>query len=375
MAEGKGVRLVGYIDCPGGGQVVARNGYAYIGVMRAPHGTLVVDVREPSRPKTISLLEMPKGTHSHKVRVSGDIMVTNHEVNQFDSGPPPEFRGGLGIYDITKRDGPKLISRWETAGQGVHRFDFDGRYAYISPTVEGYVGNIVMIVDLADPANPKEVGRWWMPGQWIAGGEKPTWEKNDFRCHHPMRLGNRLYVSYWHGGFVILDIEDMTRPKFVSHFNTAPAFPWPTHTCLALPYELQKRKIMLLASEDAGRMRDFYPAFLWVYDITDERQPIPFSSYQVEGIDGSIQPEMTGVHQPSEVITGTDIPVAWFAYGLRILDMSNPHAVKEVAHYMPDVTDERAKGRVQSNDVTIDPDTGLIYLLDRIRGCCILERV
>ena len=53
MAHGKGVRLVGHIDCPGGGQVVARNGYAYIGVMRAPHGTLVVDVREPSRPKPL----------------------------------------------------------------------------------------------------------------------------------------------------------------------------------------------------------------------------------------------------------------------------------------------------------------------------------
>ena len=33
----------------------------------------------------------------------------------------------------------------------MHRFDFDGRYAYISPTAEGYVGNIVMILDLADP--------------------------------------------------------------------------------------------------------------------------------------------------------------------------------------------------------------------------------
>jgi hypothetical protein len=121
-------------------------------------------------------------------------------------------------------------------------------------------------------------------------------------------------------------------------------------------------------------MRDFYPAFLWLYDITDEKQPLPFASYQVEGIDGSYQPEFTGVHQPSEVITGTDIPVAWFAYGLRILDISNPHAPKEVGSYVPDATDERAKGRAQSNDVTIDPDTGLIYLLDRIRGCCILER-
>ena len=70
---------------------------------------------------------------------------------------------------------PKLISQWMTPGGGVHRFDFDGRYAYISPTATGYVGNIVMILDLADPAKPVEVGRWWIPGQWEAGGENYPW--------------------------------------------------------------------------------------------------------------------------------------------------------------------------------------------------------
>ena len=89
------------------------------------------------------------------------------------SGRPSadEFGGGLAIYDVSRPSAPKLITKWMTAGGGVHRFDFDGRYAYISPTVEGYVGNIVMILDLADPARPREVGRWWIPGQWEAGGE------------------------------------------------------------------------------------------------------------------------------------------------------------------------------------------------------------
>ena len=73
--------------------------------------------------------------------------------------------------------------------RGVHRFDFDGRYAYISPTMDGYVGNIMMILDLKDPARPEEVGRWWMPGQWIAGGETPTWKGAAHRCHHPLRYG------------------------------------------------------------------------------------------------------------------------------------------------------------------------------------------
>jgi hypothetical protein len=375
MGKGQGVREVGYIDCAGGGQVVVKNGIAYIGNMKAPEGTTVVDVNDPKHPKILSNLDVAVGTHSHKVRVEGDVMVINQEVNPFQEGAPAEFKGGLAIYDVSKPAKPRLITRWETEGMGVHRFDFDGRYAYISPTAKGYVGNIVMILDLKDPSKPEEVGRWWMPGQWTAGGETPSWKGTDRRCHHPLRLGNRLYTSYWHGGFVILDIDDMSKPKLVSAFNPYPAFPWPTHTCLALPHLIQNRRIMLVASEDAGRARDFYPSFLWVYDITDEKQPIPFASYQMEDVDGTPQPEFTGVHQPSEVVTGSEIPIAWFAYGLRVLDFTNPHAPKETAWYLPDpANDPRAKGRAQSNDVTVD-SRGLIYLLDRIHGCHILERV
>ena len=77
-------------------------------------------------------------------------------------------------------------------------------------------GKRTIVLDLKDPAKPEEVGRWWMPGQWTAGGETPTWHGTDTRCHHPIRRDDRLYISYWHGGFVILDIEDMSKPKRVS---------------------------------------------------------------------------------------------------------------------------------------------------------------
>src|SRR5450759_757616 len=196
MGQGKGIREVGYIDCAGGGQVVVKGGVAYIGNMRAPEGTLVVDVSDPKHPKALSHLEVSVGTHSHKVRVEGDLMVINREINPFQPGAPAEFKGGLGIYDVSTPAKPKLITQWETEGMGVHRFDFDGRYAYISPTAKGYVGNIMMILDLANPAKPVEVGRWWMPGQWAEGGEKPAWKGTDYRCHHPLRRGNRLYTSY-----------------------------------------------------------------------------------------------------------------------------------------------------------------------------------
>ena len=55
-------------------------------------------------------------------------------------------------------------------------FHLDGCYAYISTEQEGYIGTIVMILDLKDPTRPEEVGRWWMQGQWTGGGETPGWK-------------------------------------------------------------------------------------------------------------------------------------------------------------------------------------------------------
>ena len=75
MGSGVGLRQVGYVDCAGGGQVVVQNGIAYVAHMRSPHGTTIVDVRDPKNPKQLATLAMPPGTHSHKVRVHGDMVV------------------------------------------------------------------------------------------------------------------------------------------------------------------------------------------------------------------------------------------------------------------------------------------------------------
>ena len=400
-ARAKGIRKVGYVDvrnhahgnvhalawhdCAGGGQVVVERGIAYVGNMRNPHGTMIVDVKDPKRPKLLAEISMPRGTHSHKVRVADGIMVTNREILSERAArgetPPEGFHGGLGIYDVSKPARPKLITNWDTDDEpgpsyarGVHRFDFDGRYAYISPTCEGYNGNIVMILDLADPARPREVGRWWMPGQWTAGGEKPTWKGAAHRCHHPLRHGDRLFTSYWHGGFVILDIADLAKPKFISGLDWSPPFPWPTHTVLRIPFKIDNREFAVVSDEDVIRLEGCPPypaAFLWVVDITDEKHPTPVSTFQLDDMPAEEQPYMTGCHQPCEKVIGTEIPVAWFAHGLRIIDIARPHAPREVAHYMPDVPE--GSTRVQSNDVTVD-ERGLIYLLDRVRGLTILER-
>ena len=368
-ASARGLRQVAYVDCPGGGQVVVDGTLACIAHMKHPHGTTLVDVRDPASPRTLATLEVPPGTHSHKVRAANGLMLVNREGH---GGNASTGAGGLLVFDVSRPSAPRQLAFWRCGGLGVHRFTFDGRYAYISPELDGYRGNIVMILDLADPERPREAGRWWMPGQWEAGGETPTWSGRQHRCHHPIRLGDRLYVSYWHGGFVILDIADMAKPKHVSGLDWSPPFITPTHTALPVPFPLQGRRVLLVADEDVAKLEPGPPSFLWLVDITDERRPTPFASFQVEGVDGSPQPEFTGCHQPSERITGPEIPVAWFAHGLRIVDIARPHAPREVAHFLPPVPE--GSTRVSSNDVCVD-DRGLLYLIDRGRGLHILERV
>lgn len=85
MSSAQGVREIGRFDCAGGGQIVVEKGIAYIGHMASPHGTSLVDVRDPKHPRLLAELQMPAGTHSHKVRVANGIMVVNQEA----AGEPP----------------------------------------------------------------------------------------------------------------------------------------------------------------------------------------------------------------------------------------------------------------------------------------------
>jgi hypothetical protein len=164
----------------------------------------------------------------------------------------------------------------------------------------------------------------------------------------------------------------MARPRPIAHIDTKPAFPHPTHTLLKLRQPLKGRDILLVADEDVAKLRPHAPAFTWVYDVTEETKPAAIATFQVEGVDrdGSPQPPMTGCHQPSERFSGSIIPFAWFAQGLRIVDFADPFAPKEVGFYERDPAP--GADRASSNDVTID-SRGLLYVVDRVRGIDIIE--
>ena len=112
------VRLLGHHGLEehgNGGQVnVSRIGdeyYAFIGHMKNM-GTSIVNVTDSANPYIVSQIPISQNTHSHKVRVCGELMIVNAE--QLGRNKP--FDAGLRFYDISDINKPKEISFFKTGG-------------------------------------------------------------------------------------------------------------------------------------------------------------------------------------------------------------------------------------------------------------------
>lgn len=405
----RNVRRLAHMDIAGGGQVVVQDGYAYVGHMKAPDGTSIIDVSDPAKPRVVSTIAPPEWSHTHKVRVAGDLMITNVEQDRRhflrkgdkiaglrakgldDDAIAAALKvklsdiplleeavargydgGGFRVWNISDKTAPRLLSYVKTHGFGVHRFDMDENYAYISTEMEGYVGNILVTYDLADPTNPREVSRWHMPGQHLAGGEKPTWEGYGIRLHHAMRCGDELWAAVWHAGMRVLDASDITKPTVKGSYVWPKGIPEPTHTVMPLEQTINGRRYAVAIDEEHDHLPGRLHGFIWVLDVTDMSAIEPVAAWDLteRASPWAGDPGVRfGAHQFREKLDSTLVYATWFAGGLRVLDLADPLLPVEVAHYMPDNPDGRAP---QSNDVDVD-DNGLIYLLDRDRGLDILE--
>jgi len=419
----RNVRRLGHLDLPGAGQVTIAGSHAYAGHIPSPSqlGTSIIDIADPRNPRVVATvtLDDPQ-SHSHKVRVAGDIMIVNHERNMSKIGRRAEqlpaarrllaeelkreptreeiaakmsvtvedlgtledyekrgyHNGGFKVYDVSKPAQPRLLCHQKTGGIGVHRFDMDERYAYISTEMQGYVGNILVVYDLRNPEKPQEVSRWWMPGQHIAGGETPTWSGRRHRLHHALRFGNEMWASCWHGGFWVVDVADLAKPRSIGNYNYHPLFPEPTHTVLPLAGASRGRRIALAideedqaqsASEEEAR-RGRAHACILTFDVSDLANIRPLGQFQVSELDSPFSRTpgaRFGAHQFCERISDNLVHAVWFGGGLRIIDVADPESPREVGHFIPEPVTGRSAP--QSNDVALDA-RGLIYVVDRLVG-------
>ncbi len=417
-AAAENMRAVARLDIPGGGQVVVRDGYAYVGHMRPPNGTSIIDVRDPANPKVVGHVPPPSPySHTHKVRFAGDLMIANVEQDRrhfirkgenipaaeaklaAELGRPPSeaeiakaigvkdsdmedlraavargySEGGFRLFDASDPANPRELCHVKTGGVGVHRFDADERYAYISTEMDGYLGNILVIYDLKDPTRPEEVSRWWMPGQHVAGGETPHWDGRKNRLHHALRFGDRLWAACWYAGGWVIDISDISKPKTLGSFDYHPPIPEPTHTFMPVPQKIGGRDLALMIDEEHdGHVRGQPHGFLWVVDVTDVTDIKPVSTFQVSELDSPFARvgSRFGAHQFQEHLSGTHVFCTWFAGGLRVVDIADPSVPREVGFFVPQPASGHAAP--QSNDVDVD-DRGLAYVIDREVGFDIVE--
>ena len=372
------VRHLCRMELAGGGQIVIDGNYAYVGHQHRPHGTTILDISEPRKPKILSTLTPNHPwSHSHKARIVGDLMVVNSEFERGDGARLEDYPdGGFRIYDVKDRTNPKLVSFVKTHGKGVHRFDVDENYAYISTEMKGYVGNILVIYDIRNPSKPVEVSRWSMEGQHVAGGAEPHPRGAEHRLHHALRCGNEMYAGCWMSGISIIDVSDIKAPRTLSRHEYDPPCPEPTHTFLGVPHPIRGKRIAVSTEEERARRgadagKPHAPLRTW--DVSDPLRPKLLHSYYLPESATPYPADKVrfGTHQLREKVNEDNLLyVTWFAGGLRIIDISDPASPKERGYFIPKPGDGVAAPL--TNDVFKDR-RGLLWVADKERGLDVIE--
>jgi hypothetical protein len=270
------------------------------------------------------------------------------------------------VYDVAEPLDPKRIGYFRSGGLGVHRIVYTGgRYAYMSAIPDGFDDRIWIVVDMADPEHPVEIGRWWWPGQWSGGGETPTWpEGKRFAAHHALLDGGTAYLGYGDAGLVVLDIEDVGSPKKIGHLQWSPG--GDTHTCLPLP----GRKLVVATDETTTHRCVDESHYVRVIDVSQPSSPRvvgicpePDGDYCERGM--RFGPHNLHENRPGTYSSETIVFVSYFNAGLRVYDLSNAESPKEIAFWEPDTP--AGQEAPQINDLLVD-DNFNIFITDRITG-------
>jgi len=354
-------------------QLIAHKDYLYVGNREPGGGTVIVDVSNPRSPEVCGLLPGYKGTISPKVQVVDDLLLVNYERRR-DKDVEAE-RLGFGVFDLKDPKNPREIAYYHLGGRGVHRTWYSGeeKYAFISGIPEGFVNRMLVTFDMSDPAKPREVSRWWLPGQWKGGGETPDWpDTMECQLHHPVVKGNRAYLGMWDAGVYILDISDIAKPKEISHLRWAPKAGGRSHTALPLP----GRNFLVTIEECRATPDKETPKSIRVIDISDETDMKVLSEIY-SPTENPHRGNRVGPHnlhesrRPNSFMSENLIFATFFGAGLRIYDISDPRAPREVDSFIP--APEHAAHPFQATDVYVQKN-GLVFLSDRSgNGIYVLE--
>src|SRR5262245_28737109 len=375
----------------------------------------VVDITHPDRPSVLVQLPSPGPgtTRCNSLGLARNVLVV---ANQADGkGKRPAGLWVLDVSDALRIQRAKTLedlqlSFFDTSGpnsQGAHCVWFvDGEFAHVTtgmPDFEPTNPNdhqIYVIVDLRNPRQPREVGRWWYPGTRRGDTCLPgclpvrnTKVDTGYRPHqtevwpdHP----DRAYVGYIDGGAFILDISGLAdvkagrtasfTPTMVSHARFSPPYPAWTHT-----FQPIFDRGLALASDEAVRDNCAdAPKLVWLLDIRNESNPVIVDTAPFHATDGRLCKEggRFGAHNlhpnfpagTSANLRNTTV-ASWFNGGVRIFHIADgpagvpdaPPHLEEIGWYMPAAPPGNSAGTAQINHAIVD-ERGLIYANDRMTG-------
>jgi len=365
--------------------------YLYTATFWHP-GLNIVEVTDPARPRFVRFIDGPPNTWTLQIQIAGTRMVTSLERISpgWGENPNQPFEEGFVTWDLSDPEDPKKLGQFKTGGAGTHRNYFDGgRYVYATGLPEGYDGHILQIVDIDDPTHPVEVSRWWREGQWVGGGEKGVPKGTLLHGGAHVR-GERAYLPYSAGGFVILDISDKKKPHMVSDLPFSPPFQSFIAVHTALP--LTQRELVIVNSEAIAENCNEPLGYAGIVDIKDETRPklmslfplpqppegAPYRNFCEKG--GRFGPHNQHQWQYQDVLLHDEqlCFLTYFNAGLRVFDISDERLPREIAYFVPPDPQARrgllpkTKLVAQTEDVVVDA-RGFIYISDKNHGVYVLR--
>ena len=420
--ETKGFKLLGHCDFGGENrgdimQALLKDNYLICGhVGSSGAGTSIIDVSNPRKPVLVNQIAAPVNTHTNKVQIVGDILIVNNE--QFGGRDRTPVKAGIDVYDLSKLPDLKLLSFFHVGGRGVHRMCyFNDPYAFITAGDDDYIDQFLKIIDLSNPEDPQEVGRWALPGMrndeernWIQAGQfndefkktakvkyvmpsccdelSETFEEIDAptkraTLHLAMPIGDRCYGAWWDSGFIIHDISDISKPEVISHTQ------WPanessaTHSVLPL----LDRDLCVVSDECTAYDCDDIHKNVRILDISDEKNPKTISTLPTPEGDfiergGRFGPHNIHENREDSFKSSKRIYHTYFNAGLRVFDIEDAENPKEIAYYVPETPKRKprkiAAGRYEMLQTQIDDvfvaENELVYITERMgAGIYILE--
>ncbi len=195
-------------------------------------GVYVIDISDPSNPREVGFIATHQDTlvgegmqvvHIDTPQFTGDVLLMNHEQCGKNG------KGGVSLWDVTNPLKPKKLhehfgdftvdgdrNRPHDANQTHSAFMWDaGDRAYLVATDDDEATD-VDIFDITDPKHPVFITELDLNELDV---DQPDLGLIDSFLHDMVvkQIGDRfiMLLSYWDGGYILLDVTDPANPTFI----------------------------------------------------------------------------------------------------------------------------------------------------------------